>query len=261
MGLPDFEKLLDSKTILATFSALAGALFGNFVAVYRNRIKVLEYTVTHDRVGLSANDAIFGTIRVTWQGSDVTNLYTTVVTIQNTTSSDYTSLRVKVYTGNTLLLTERTEIAGTTYSLRFTEDYLRSINVPSSATPTEDQFHLVRHQREYVIPVLNRGQRVILHYLTSVPTSNEGPSVWVDLLHPSAQIVFRPLVQQIHGVPVRLALPLGLFVCLAIFVAISTFISEPWAAAAIAMVAGLMAQTIGAGFYRAYRFFKHIVLR
>lgn len=256
----DIQQLLNNKLFLSAASAIGGALLGNFIAIYRNRIKLIEYTVTHDRVGLSADDAIFGSVRVTWQGQDVTNLYTSTVTIQNTTLNDYTDLKIKVYTGNTLLLTERAEIAGTTYIPRFTDEYLQAIHIPEGVSPTAEQIDLYRHQREYRIPVLNRGQRVIMHYLTSVPTSNEGPAVWVDMLHPNAQVAFRPIAQQIHGVPIKLALPLGLLACLLIFIFVSIFISETWVAAAITLVVGLIAQSIGAWLYRALRFMKRLIL-
>lgn len=259
--LPDIQQLLDSKALVSGISILAGALLGNFIAVYRGRIKVLEYTVTHDRIGLSANDAIFGNVRVTWQGHEVTNLYSSVVTVINGTTADYTNLKLKVYTGNTLLLTERTEIAGTTHVLKWTPEYAAQLQIPAGGVPTDQQYNTHRHSREYLVPVLNRGQRAVMHFLTTVPNQNETPEIWVDLLHPGAQIEFRLLTQQIHGVPVRLALPLGLLASLFVLVALSFLVSEVWAAALIAMVVGLVAQSIGAWIYRAFRFIKRIVLR
>ena len=261
MALPDFQQLLDSKFLVSGISILAGALLGNFVAVYRSRIKVLEYTVTHDRIGLSADDAIFGNVRVTWQGHDLTNLYISVVTVGNDTSVDYTNLKLKVYTGSTLLLTERTEISGTTHILRWTPEYTTLLQIPAGGTPTNQQFDAYRHSREYLVPVLNRGQRAIMRFLTTVPNQNEPPGIWVDLLHPGAQVEFRQLTQQIHGVPVRLALPLGLFASLAVLIAVSFLVTEVWAAAIVAMVVGLIAQSIGAWIYRGIRFVKRIVLR
>lgn len=261
MTLPDIQQLLDSKILLSGISILVGALLGNFISVYRGRIKVLEYTVTHDRIGLSADDAIFGNVRVTWQGHNLTNLYSSVVTVVNGTSVDYTNLKLKVYTGNTLLLTERTEISGTTHVLHWTPEYAATLQIPAGGAPTDQQFNTYRHSREYHVPVLNRGQRAVMHILTTIPNQNESPLIWVDLLHPGAQIQFRLLTQQIHGVPVKLALPLGLLASIAVLIAVSFLLSEVWAAALIAMIVGLGAQSIGAWVYRGVRFVKQIVLR
>lgn len=261
MTLPDIQQLFDNKFLISGISILGGALIGNFIAVYRSRIKVLEYTVTHDRIGLSADDAIFGNVRVTWQGHEVTNLYSSVVTVLNGTTVDYTNLKLKVYTGSTLLLTERTEISGTTHILKWAPEYAALLQIPAGRVPTDQQLNTHRHSREYLVPVLNRGQRAVMHFLTTVPSQNEKPGIWVDLLHPGAQIEFRLLTQQIHGVPVRLALPLGLLASLAVLLGVSFLLTEVWAAALISLVIGLIAQSIGAWIYRAIRFIKHLVLR
>lgn len=254
MTIPDLQSLLENKAVISVLSIVGGTLMGTVATVLRSRLKVIEYTVAHDRIGLSADDAIFGSIRVTWQGVDLTNLYSSVVTVENSTSTDFTKLRLKVYTGNTSLLNERTEIPGTTYVLKYTPEFAAETAVLPGATPTEAQFDLYHHNREYIVPVFNRGQRLILHYLTTVPNSSDGPSVWVDLLHQGAQISFRPLLHQVHGVPIKLALPLGLLACLVVLVLSSLYVEQPWVAASIAMTFGLVAQSIGAGIYRGARF-------
>jgi len=168
-----------------------------------------------------------------------------------------------VYTGNTLLLTERTEIVATTQVVRWAPDFQQRLQVPAGNQPTEQQFNTYYHSREYLVPVLNRGQRAVFHFLTTVPQAHvaEGPLVWVDLLHPGAQISFRPLTPQIHGVPVRLAIRLGLFVCLMVLIATSVLLDEVWAAAFLCMVVGLFAQSVGAAAFRIGLFLKRIILR
>jgi hypothetical protein len=253
MTLPDLQSLLDDKAIFSGLSVIGGTLIGSVLSALRGRLKVIEYTVAHDRVGMSADDAIFGSVRVTWQSVDLTNLYSSVVIVENSTSTDFTNLKLKVYTGDTSLLNERTEIPGTTYILKYTPEFAASIAVPAGTTPTDAQFDLFRHNREYIVPVLNRGQRLVLHYLSTVPNSTTGPSVWVDLLHQGAQISFRPLLQQVHGVPIKIALPLGLLACLVVLVLSSIYVQQPWVAASIAMAFGLVAQSVGAGLYRGVR--------
>lgn len=261
MTLPDISQLIDSKALLAVLSALGGGLIGNLVAVLRSRVKTLEYTVNHDRMAFSADDAIFGSIRVTWQNHDVTNLFSTRVTLENNTGKDFTNLKIKVYTGDTLLLGERTEIPGTTYTLKWTDDYQQQVYVLPGSSPTEQQFAIYNHSREYVIPVLNRGQRAVMTYLTTVPNGNQGPGTWLDMLHEGAKVQYRQVVPQVHGVPIRLAISVGIVACVATLVIVSFTIAEPWAAAAISMIFGLFAQSIGAFLYRGLRFIKALVVR
>lgn len=111
------------------------------------------------------------------------------------------------------------------------------------------------------MPVLNRGQRVVLTYLTTVPNPTDGPAVWVDMLHSGVTLRFRPSLPQIHGVPVRMALPVGLVACLAVIVLVSLSGARTWLAAAICMVAGLIAQSIGAALCRVAKFVRQIIFR
>lgn len=260
MNLPDINQLLESKTFISLLSLVGGGLVGNLIAVLRSRVKTLEYTANHDRMAFSADDAIFGSIRVTWQNHNVTNLFSSRVVLENQTGKDFTNLKIKVYTGDTLLLGERTEISGTTYILRWSDEFQRELLVPQGGTPSEQQFNAYNHSREYIVPVLNRGQRAIMTYLTTVPNGSEGPAVWLDILHEGVRVQYRQAVPQIHGVPVRLALSIGLITCLVVLALSSFFISEAWAAAVICLVFGLFAQSIGAFVYRALRFFKSLVV-
>lgn len=261
MTLPDLSQLIDSKAILAAISAVGGGLIGNLIAVLRSRVKTLEYTVNHDRMAFSADDVIFGSIRVTWQKHDVTNLYSTRITLENQTGKDFTNLKIKVYTGDMLLLGERTEIPGTTYILKWTDDYQQQLAVSPGNTPTEQQFNTYNHSREYVVPILNRGQRAVMTYLTTVPGGAQPPGAWLDMLHEGAKVQFRQEVPQVHGVPVRLAISVGIVACVAVLVAASFILSEPWAAAAICMVFGLFAKSVGAFLYRGLLFIKALVVR
>lgn len=260
MGLPEIGALVTSRPAAALLGALVGALFTSILTAYRNRLQVLEYWVHHERVAFASEDPIFGSVRVTWQGAEVANLFVSTVTIANNGASDYVDVELKVYTGKTLLLTERGEIAGTTHVPQWTEAFQRRLTVPQGVEPTEQQRDTYWHSREYAIPVLNRGQRAVFSYLTSVPLGQEPPMAWVDLLHKGTTLAFREPAPEIHGVPVRLALPLGLAVCVALTVVAVLFVYPPWLAAAICLVAGLFAQSLGAALYRFTLYAKKTLL-
>lgn len=262
MTLPDISQLLDSKTLISVVSAVVGGMVGGLLAVLRNRVKTLEYTARHDRLAFAVNDARFGAVQVTWNGVNVVNLFSSRVEVENQSAKDLSGLRFKVYTGNeTLLLSERPEMPGTAHALAYTPEYTASLTVAPGAEPTEQQRQMFLHSREYVVPVLNRGQRVIFTYLTSVPGGNQGPSVWVDLLHQGVRIQYRQLGPQVHGAPVRAAILVGLLACVVTLVLASLYISEPWAAGLVCLVVGLIAQSIGAILYRGGLFLKSLVLQ
>ncbi|RYG85865.1 MAG: hypothetical protein EON58_22440, partial [Alphaproteobacteria bacterium] len=140
MPLPDISQLLDSKTLISTVSALMGGIVGGLVTVLRNRVKTLEYTARHDRLAFAVNDARFGAVQVKWNDHNVVNLFSSRVEVENQTTKDLSGLRFKVYTGDeTLLLSEGSEISGTTHVLAYTPVYAASLAVPLAAQPTEQQ--------------------------------------------------------------------------------------------------------------------------
>lgn len=260
MQLPDLLQLLDNKILLSVVSAVAGGFLGNLIAVIRGRVKTLEYTVTHNPVAFSANDAVFGSIQVTWQNHNVTNLFSSRVELVNHSGLDLANLMVKTYTGDTLLLGQRVEIVGTTLVPKFTNEFATQLQVPANQTPTQQQFDLYNHSREYVLPVFNRGQRFVMTYLTTSQNS-DGPAVWLEVTHQGIRAQFRPQVPQVHGVPTKVAVALGLTLSAVVLALVSVFLIEPWAAATIAMLVGLFAQSIGAFAYKAFLFLKFLILR
>ena len=211
-------------------------------------------------MAFSANDAIFGSIQVTWQNHNVTNLFSSRVELINQTGIDLTNVKVKVYTGDTLLLGQRTEIVGTTHVLKFTDEFSRQLEVLPGQGPTADQFNVYNHTREYVVPVFNRGQRTVMTYLSTTPSA-EGPSVWLDVLHQGVRAQFRPLVPQVHGVATRTASAVGLAISVGMLAFASLTVSEPWAAGLLCLLVGLFAQSVGAFAYRGFLFLKALVLR
>lgn len=91
----------------------------------RNRRSLLTYHVTHDRIGISAQDSIHGEVSVTVGGNPVDNLYMTNVRLVNRSMRDVEDLEVKVFSGNDdmRLMSEQTYIEGTAEVLKRTSEF------------------------------------------------------------------------------------------------------------------------------------------
>ncbi|TAK51235.1 MAG: hypothetical protein EPO25_17265 [Gammaproteobacteria bacterium] len=257
----DWSTLIDSKAAISVLSAAGGALLANLLMLLRGRIRVLEYTALHNQIGSSGNDPVFGQVTVAWQGHSVSNLFSSVVSLSNDTTKDLSCLRVKIYTGNeTLLLNESTEIVGTTQIVKWKESFSNLLHVPENSAPTQAQFETYHHNREYMIPVLNRGQTAVFRYLTTVTSAPGSPSVWTEVQQLGLKALYVPQVPVVHGAPQRYAVWLGLFAALASVVAATLLLSSLWLAALICCVVGLFAQGIGAILFRFARAMKRLVL-
>src|SRR3990172_7916169 len=173
---------LENRLVVVLLSAVVGAILTLLTQRILNKRGLFTYFVRHNRVGVSADDLIFGTVQVTWNNNPVANLYPSTVELRNESLKDYENVNLRVYSSDTILLTERTEILGTTRFLQWSEEFLRKLMVPTGTQPTELQKNLHASQREYLIPTMNRDQVVRLTFL-NVAKPEKQPSIWLDVLH------------------------------------------------------------------------------
>lgn len=93
---------------------VAGGLGGIFTAWLTQRVLnrrgVFSYTLTNNRVGITTEDPVFGSVAVTWNGSTIQNLYLSTIEMKNESLNDYENVIVNAYTGDTKLMTEQTEL-------------------------------------------------------------------------------------------------------------------------------------------------------
>jgi hypothetical protein len=191
--------ILDNRYLLAAVSLAAGVISTVIAQQILNRRGLLTYFVRHDRVGVSADDQIFGSVRVTWNNNPVRNLFHSTVELVNESFTDFENVTLTAYTSDTVLLSERTEVVGTTHIVKWSPEYLESLRVPTGQAPTPQQFELHGSRREYRIPTLNRGQVIRLYFLNSA-RGDGGPSIWLDVLHKGLRLRFRAPHNQIMGV-------------------------------------------------------------
>jgi len=204
----DIAALFENKLFVAVFSAAAGILVTVIAQYLLNKRGVFSYQVFHNRVGLSADDAIYGSVKVTWNDNPVSHLYLSTVAVTNQSMKDYESVVIRVFSNNTTLLTQRTEIVETTRLIDFTDEYKNQIAVTDGGQPSDAQFTLYRSQRDYLAPIMNRGQKLRFEFLNAA-YSEEQPAIWLDILHKGVTCKFEVAKNQIFGVPQSEAVIVG----------------------------------------------------
>ena len=136
-----------------------------------------------------------------------------------------------------MLLTQRTELVDTTRNLDFTEEYKNEISVPEGGTPTDYQHELYRSRRDYLIPTVNRGQKVRFELLNAAKIE-EGPTIWLEILEKSVKCKIRVVHKLFMGVPQSTAALVGSVVGLLAIIMIVPYMNNLW-------VAGLLSYFIG----------------
>ena len=74
LGIP-----FNNPFILALLSAILGGVITLVTQRILRKRSLLTYFVQHSRVGVSADDSIFGIVRVTWNDNVVANLYSSTL--------------------------------------------------------------------------------------------------------------------------------------------------------------------------------------
>lgn len=200
--------LLNNRVILAIVAALLG-IIGTIIAQrWLNRRSLFTYSVFHSQIGLSAEDAIYGSVQITWNGNLVNPLYLSTIDLTNQSAKDFESVMVRVFTDNTVLLTQKTIVVGTTRVVEFADEYKQQIAVGEEGLPTEYQIDLHSRNRDYIVPTMNRGQTIRFEFLNAAE-SDEEPQIWLDVLHKGVNCKFRLWQDQFKGVPQPTAVLVG----------------------------------------------------
>lgn len=231
-------------------SIIAGGLGGVITAWLTQRVLnkrgVFTYFVNHTRVGVSAEDPIlFGSVAVSWNGNSIPNLYLSTLEMKNESMNDYENVVVQAYTNDTKLLTEQTQLLDTPNILEWSEKYRKQLHVETGQEPSESQWETYNGQREYIIPILNRGQSIKLTYLNSAK-GTESPTIWLSVAQKGVKLKFRPPQNQILGVPQPRAAFVGVIIGIAVLITLALTVSKSWIVATIAMAYGFVAQLPGA---------------
>ena len=242
----DISNIIESKLFIAIVAVIFGSLLTIFTQLFLNKRGIFSYYVFHNRIAQSAEDIIYGSVRVTWNGSPISNLYISAVELINNSLKDYESVIVRIFTNNTTLLTQKTYIIGRrTRSIDFTEDYKSKIAVKEGNKPTAEQLKLFCSQRDYFIPIMNRGQILRFEFLNSALPKQQ-PTIWVDVLHKGVKCKFKKAKNMIFGIPQNEAAITGTIVGLIAIISIIIFINSVLVSAVLSFIIGLIAVIPGA---------------
>ena len=176
-------------------------------------------------------------------------------------------MKVCVHTSDTFLLSQRTQIVGTSEGIDFTEKYKKQMIVPEGGQPTKFQWDQHHHRREYVVPTMNRGQKLRFAFLNTLKPEllntskpEKEPIIRIDVLHKGVLCKFQIEKNQFLGVPKRKAVIVGTLVCLVVVGLIVMHLkSLPWAAS-FSFIIGLLVVVPGVYVIKTYRKIRDFII-
>lgn len=251
MAIPEVVR---DNLAVSICSLLFGSAIGWFFTRLQSRTKRLHYSTFSERIGLSTNDPVFGTVQVTWAGQPVRNLYMIRITVKNESNHDFENVPLKVYSApETFIYNERTAILTTPYAVVYSSAYKASLATVGGQQPTPAQFDIYYHNREYAIPIFNRGQVADMSYLCTRPNDDIQPFLFVSTQLKGVRLIHDQRQVLASGVPLQAALLRGLLTCLLTVLFCTVYLHRVWLASALCLIVGLFAQLIGAFEYKAER--------
>ena len=254
----NLETFLNDRSILDLLLVILTVVITIVTQRILRKRGLITYFVRHSQVGMSADDVIFGSVRVTWNGNEVPNLYSSILELRNESLKDYDNVTISVYTSDTILLSEKTQVVGTPHILEWSADFSKRLAVQPGAQPTPDQQELYGTHREYLLPTLNRGQAVRLIFL-NVPRSKGQPSIWMDIQHHGIKVKFRVAHDEVLGTPGPAALLAGTALGVPLLAVVIASVNTVWVATALAFLYGLLIKVPGAYSIKLWRWIRELV--
>lgn len=250
-------EFLDNRLVIAIVSLVAGTGLAHVVERLRKKRGVLSYFVRHSQVGTSVVDPALGSVQITWNGNPVVDLYSSTMEIRNESVNDYDDVCIHVFTSDTVLLTERAELVGTLQRLNWTREFVSQL-APVGQGLSETQHQLLAAQREYHVPILNRGEVVRLTFLNA-PRTDKPPTVWLDVVHKGLKVRFRVPQAQILGVSRSTAGWVGAVMGVVVLVIMISLSKSVFVVGVLCMLYGLVAQLPAALVIRLFRRLRRLL--
>ena len=258
-------QLLENNQTLATIiGGIVCIFFGTFLERLRRKTRKLHYHITNNRIGLSSDDPIFGSVRVIYRENQVRNLWNINLEISNNTLKDYVNIEIKAFASiGTNILSEKTVIVNSPYIVPHTKEYDNFLVVNPGQTPSPQQFQRYLTSRDYRIAVFNRFEIISMNFLCTRPNDDLIPDIFLDTLTPGLKIKRIAYYTFSNGlllnVPIRKSLPIGLFFTACSIIFLSIFLKDSIFLSIICWIFGLMVTFFGALIYKLFIKIRKII--
>ena len=269
--MPDWVLSSIVTGLVTLVVTLLGVMLGN-------RRTLLTYHVSHDRIGITTDDRVHGTITVTVGSHPMQNLYISNVWLVNRSTRDLENLEIRVWTedDNMHLVSEQTHVGGTIEQLKHTAEFQTLaaylMNGNTDVEPDSEDLSST-HQRDnawlkwwtqrcYDIPVITRGQTIRFTYMTNVITSMP-PIIHMSCQKAGVRLKYKQpyqVVAQLWGVPLGEVAVSGLVVALFVGLLVISFLSTPWLVGLLCLITGLLSNVPGAAIVKGYRWLRDQVI-
>jgi len=193
-------------TIAMIITAIFGLIVGVIVEKFKNRFRTISYLIRTQKVTPALSENLGGQLKITLNNQEINTLKVTTVEIENTNSIDLENIVVKfslgkggIFQGNEGFLVNNSSW------IFWTEDYasqyekaVKELNIipidPQTGLreiPHEFQIRIdsLNSNRNYFIPVFNRGEKAIFNFLIEDPIDGTTVDIYPSLIYKSVNFI------------------------------------------------------------------------
>ena len=255
------ERLLDP--VPAVLWASAGWVVAQFWRRYRARMVVLRWQANHQHLAVSAQDALFGTIEVLYNGNQVHNLFFSTIDLQNQSNTDLANIDLNiVFQDGTTIYMAHGAVQGSANTLPFADPFAseldRFIKLPASDPNRPSIGAALTRRRDFRVPILNRGASLRIAMLVQALPGRQ-PFVNLACDARGVRLQFHGPQNLVFGVERNLAALTGLALGAAIVAGIAASPLGGAAAAFAAFAVGCVTAALGAAVVRGFRWVGRIL--
>ncbi len=240
MTIP-FDNSYLSGVILTILGLILGFIFSRIT----NRLTQIKYWVRTTKLAISADDGIHGRLEIKHQDVQLKNFYFSNIRLRNESHTDLENVRIAFFVGkDVLILTDYIRYNSSISRISYSPEYSEVLNQPNNP--------LIFTRREYILPVLNRGQEVHLELTLTHGEHAQSPVIYGSCLHRGVKLSERPNEIEFHGVPMSKTLPWAIIAGLAIYSLMSSFVMSGWIVGIVCLITGFFGQSISAYLIRGW---------
>jgi len=173
-----------NEQMIPLLTFLFGLIAEYWFIIFRNRMPKIRYSVHQSLIGTSGFDNYFGNVQVLYNNENIENLYLFNVEFTNTTNKDFSDIIVKIWCDvSSSILSSQAVKAGSIDLLLLTKEYVKQITETDLDKASENS-----GRRPYVIPVLNRGDKITVTCLVK-NNKSQIPLVYIDCEHAGLKFI------------------------------------------------------------------------
>jgi hypothetical protein len=207
-----FLKLIP-PTITLIVTSLFGLLIGIMVEKFKNRIRLITYTIRTQKITPPLSENLGGQLKITLNSRVITTLRVTTIEIENQNNIDLENVFISfslfnggIFQGNEGYLSKT--FSWLAWAPLYSDSFGEIVNEFSKLPVNPDtqlrdipndlqkRIDYINANREYLIPIFNRKEKAVFNFLVEDPNNTQESLIYPTIVHKSVKFIKKADVEK-----------------------------------------------------------------